>query len=501
MCSPYQQAIPYGVPFSETTYARESKEYRQRFVDVSNTGMRVRYLEWPTTTGADVEAVLFLHDTGQCAEVWIQVATSLFDRGYSVFALDLRGHGGTSHSHEGRYSLEVMSEDVKGFILEKDLYTRPLAVVGQGIGAAIGLQLAARNPSLVGAVVSIDFSLPCELFRHEEQEILHIAADVARRSDGRAMLSTIAPWWTFWLGQAAKFGSTMECATFLSNPLVNVGPRILSSLVKVSSSIAGSKEEPEMAQNHSSTSQKHDNQHNNDRSDDIRSMLSSLGRPPEVTLVEANSLLKPATASWSSKSALYHDEFEMMQQRMDAMFFFDFDAVSFRRSLKYIKCHFLTIYGGKSPMVSEDSALCLAEWPPDLKTQQTIAIPHGSHKLVPDASADVAKALIDYLEGPAAHCFIDDKVGKVHEHRRPEKLQLRALPEYKNIEEARKALGPRTLPSKDAIEGELRKLRLENGSDPDGADSDEDIAAGREGKSSRQTALAKDPPDYFGFVG
>ncbi len=57
------------------------------------------------------------------------------------------------------------------------------------------------------------------------------------------------------------------------------------------------------------------------------------------------------------------------------------------------------------------------------------------------------------------------------------------------------ALGPRSIPTAAAIEAELEKLRLEMG----GEASDDEEGVG--GAGSRQTALAKDPPDYFGFVG
>ena len=55
------------------------------------------------------------------------------------------------------------------------------------------------------------------------------------------------------------------------------------------------------------------------------------------------------------------------------------------------------------------------------------------------------------------------------------------------------ALGPRSIPTAAAVEAELAKLRVEAGGE---ASDDEENAVG-----SRQTALAKDPPEYFGFVG
>ena len=59
------------------------------------------------------------------------------------------GHGDSTWSSDCRYNAEVMSDDIKGFIVELDLYTRPIGVVGCGVGAAVALQLAQRCPELV----------------------------------------------------------------------------------------------------------------------------------------------------------------------------------------------------------------------------------------------------------------------------------------------------------------------------------------------------------------
>lgn len=53
------------------------------------------------------------------------------------------------------------------------------------------------------------------------------------------------------------------------------------------------------------------------------------------------------------------------------------------------------------------------------------------------------------------------------------------------------ALGPRTVPSKQAVEAELAALSTQAGDD---SGFDDYLA-------EHQTALAKDPADYFGFVG
>lgn len=55
------------------------------------TGMRLRYLEW--NSGGE-DAVLLLHDIGECTDVWGPLAERLRQRGYRVIALDLRGAPG-----------------------------------------------------------------------------------------------------------------------------------------------------------------------------------------------------------------------------------------------------------------------------------------------------------------------------------------------------------------------------------------------------------------------
>ena len=77
------------------------------------------------------------------------------------------------------------------------------------------------------------------------------------------------------------------------------------------------------------------------------------------------------------------------------------------------------------------------------------------------------------------------------------------------------ALGPRAIPTAAAVEAELLKLQVEEGRAADANSSDEEEEAAGEaeggegqagsagGRRSRRhmTALARDPPDYFGFVG
>jgi pimeloyl-ACP methyl ester carboxylesterase len=70
----------------------------------------------------------------------------------------LAGHGQSTRSPGGHYSAKALADDVESFLLERDLYVRPVAVVGVGLGADVAVTLGARNPRLVGALALIDYS-------------------------------------------------------------------------------------------------------------------------------------------------------------------------------------------------------------------------------------------------------------------------------------------------------------------------------------------------------
>lgn len=127
--------------------------HRHRFTDVS-TGLRMRYMHY----GGDERVVLLLHDVGDAGGCLSGLALNVASRGYSVYCLDLRGHGDTGASREGQYTPTAMADDVNGFVMQHDLYTRPVAVVGFGLGAAVGAAFASKYPLLVGALMLVEYS-------------------------------------------------------------------------------------------------------------------------------------------------------------------------------------------------------------------------------------------------------------------------------------------------------------------------------------------------------
>ena len=87
---------------------------------------------------------------------------------FRVIAVDMRGHGGSSHSSSGDYNPSAMAKDIESMILELDLYVKPVRVVGTGLGAAVAVALAQQTPWLVGALVLMEFCLAPGIRAHLE---------------------------------------------------------------------------------------------------------------------------------------------------------------------------------------------------------------------------------------------------------------------------------------------------------------------------------------------
>ena len=69
---------------------------------------------------------------------------------YHVFALDLRGHGRSSHT-PGAYRLEDYTRDIHQFIAHQ--FQAPVVIYGHSLGALVGINLAAQQPQRVRALI------------------------------------------------------------------------------------------------------------------------------------------------------------------------------------------------------------------------------------------------------------------------------------------------------------------------------------------------------------
>jgi pimeloyl-ACP methyl ester carboxylesterase len=96
---------------------------------------------------------LLVHGLASNARLWDGVAEALTELGHPVVTVDLRGHGRSSKP-DGPYDVPAVADDLATLILRLGL-DRPV-VAGQSWGGNVVLELAARHPAAVRAVVCVD---------------------------------------------------------------------------------------------------------------------------------------------------------------------------------------------------------------------------------------------------------------------------------------------------------------------------------------------------------
>src|SRR5215470_1634070 len=92
-----------------------------------------------TVGPADAPTLLFLHGSGQTRQSWGTALMQAARRGYRAISLDLRGHGDSDWSPDGKYHLETFAADIRQAI--ENLGGTPI-LVGASLGGIIGLLIA-----------------------------------------------------------------------------------------------------------------------------------------------------------------------------------------------------------------------------------------------------------------------------------------------------------------------------------------------------------------------
>ena len=110
--------------------------------------LRMRFLDW----GGTGAPVLALHGLASSAHWYDLVAPRLHDR-FRVIAPDQRGHGQTTQAATG-YDWQSLAGDAGGLL--DHLGIGQAAVLGHSWGCNVGINLAARFPDRVSALVMID---------------------------------------------------------------------------------------------------------------------------------------------------------------------------------------------------------------------------------------------------------------------------------------------------------------------------------------------------------
>lgn len=127
---------------------------------VSANGLQLHYRHWDSPIGtsttdaqSSLPPILLLHGLASAAHIWDLVAPLLAARGYSVTALDQRGHGESDKPNTGYDFATIIADDTSA--VQALGIAHPI-VVGHSWGAAVALQYAATHPDQTTALILVD---------------------------------------------------------------------------------------------------------------------------------------------------------------------------------------------------------------------------------------------------------------------------------------------------------------------------------------------------------
>jgi pimeloyl-ACP methyl ester carboxylesterase len=98
--------------------------------------------------------VVLLHGGGQTRYSWGAAAVALAERGFLAVSVDLRGHGESDWSPDGRYNIDLYADDLRAVV---DQLGRPVALVGASLGGLTSITAAGEDPvASCTAIVLVD---------------------------------------------------------------------------------------------------------------------------------------------------------------------------------------------------------------------------------------------------------------------------------------------------------------------------------------------------------
>jgi pimeloyl-ACP methyl ester carboxylesterase len=132
-----------------------------RLVSVSDHGagdheVFVRSAPGPETPETDAEPALFVHGLEGSSRNWTDLIDLLRNR-LACEAMDLPGFGDSPPRPDGRYSIAALAQSVIALMQQQ---SEPVHLVGNSLGGAVCVKVAATRPDLIRTLTLISPALP-----------------------------------------------------------------------------------------------------------------------------------------------------------------------------------------------------------------------------------------------------------------------------------------------------------------------------------------------------
>jgi alpha-beta hydrolase superfamily lysophospholipase len=121
------------------------------------SGSSTYYRRWWPAAGSPRAALLVVHGFGEHSDLYQHLAAFFVERGYAVFALDLRGHGRSGGARGFIRRWEDYREDVHTLmeIVGETAPGIPVFLVGHSMGGLIVIEYALHYPDALAGVVAM----------------------------------------------------------------------------------------------------------------------------------------------------------------------------------------------------------------------------------------------------------------------------------------------------------------------------------------------------------
>ena len=124
-------------------------------VRFTNDGLTLVGDRWDPAEGVPLGVVLLLHGGGQTRHSWKNTGVRLASAGWSAVAMDTRGHGDSSWSPDGDYSLDALIGDLVATV---DGIGSPPVLVGASMGGYTSMVAFGEHPGIGRALVLVDIA-------------------------------------------------------------------------------------------------------------------------------------------------------------------------------------------------------------------------------------------------------------------------------------------------------------------------------------------------------